>query len=298
MSLAKSTASSPPLRPTLIGGVAVLLWSLLALFTTWAGGIPPFQLVAMTFAVAFLASLLMLALRGRAAFARLRQPPAVWALGVAGLFGYHFFYFVALAKAPAVEASLIAYLWPLLIVLFSALLPGEQLRWFHLVGAAMGLAGAALLVTGGGAIAFKAEFALGYLAALACALTWSAYSVANRRFGQVPTDVVGGFCGFVALLGLLCHGLLETTVVPNPLQALAVLLLGLGPVGAAFFAWDHGTKHGNIQALGAFSYAAPLISTGILILFGRAEATWVVGLACALIAGGAVLASAEFLRRS
>ncbi|MCG8356836.1 MAG: EamA family transporter [Kiloniellales bacterium] len=298
MSLAKSTASSPPLRPTLIGGVAVLLWSLLALFTTWAGGIPPFQLVAMTFAVAFLASLLMLALRGRAAFARLRQPPAVWALGVAGLFGYHFFYFVALAKAPAVEASLIAYLWPLLIVLFSALLPGEQLRWFHLVGAAMGLAGAALLVTGGGAIAFKAEFALGYLAALACALTWSAYSVANRRFGQVPTDVVGGFCGFVALLGLLCHGLLETTVVPNPLQALAVLLLGLGPVGAAFFAWDHGTKHGNIQALGAFSYAAPLISTGILILFGRAEATWVVGLACALIAGGAVLASAELLRRS
>ncbi len=286
-----------PLRATLIGGIAVLLWALLALFTTWAAGVPPFQLVAMTFAVAFAVSMLTLTLRGRRAFARLRQPAAVWALGVTGLFGYHFFYFVALANAPAVDASLIAYLWPLLIVVFSALLPGERLRWFHVAGALMGLAGAGLLVTGGGAVSFKAEFALGYLAALSCALTWSSYSVANRRFGQVPTDVVGGFCGAVALLGVLCHFALETTVVPDAGQWLAVLLLGLGPVGAAFFAWDHGTKHGNIQALGAFSYAAPLISTLVLIGFGKAEATWVVGLACALIAGGAVLASKELLRR-
>ena len=100
----------------------------------------------------------------------------------------------------------------------------------------------------------------------------------------------------VAVLGALCHLTLESTVVPDAGQWLAVLLLGLGPVGAAFFAWDHGTKHGNIQALGAFSYAAPLLSTLVLIAFGKAEATWVVGLACALIAGGAVLASKELLR--
>ncbi len=297
MTALEAPAERHPLRATLIGGIAVLLWALLALFTTWAAGVPPFQLVAMTFAVAFAVSMITLSLRGRRALARLRQPAAVWALGVTGLFGYHFFYFVALANAPAVDASLIAYLWPLLIVVFSALLPGERLRWFHVAGALMGLAGAGLLVTGGGKVSFKAEFAMGYLAALACALTWSSYSVANRRFGQVPTDVVGGFCGAVALLGALCHFTLETTVVPDAGQWLAVLLLGLGPVGAAFFAWDHGTKHGNIQALGAFSYAAPLISTLVLIGFGKAEATWVVGLACALIAGGAVLASKELLRR-
>ena len=297
MTALEAPAERHPLRATLIGGIAVLLWALLALFTTWAAGVPPFQLVAMTFAVAFAVSMITLSLRGRRALARLRQPAAVWALGVTGLFGYHFFYFVALANAPAVDASLIAYLWPLLIVVFSALLPGERLRWFHVAGALMGLAGAGLLVTGGGKVSFKAEFAMGYLAALACALTWSSYSVANRRFGQVPTDVVGGFCGAVALLGALCHYSLETTVVPDAGQWLAVLLLGLGPVGAAFFAWDHGTKHGNIQALGAFSYAAPLISTLVLIGFGKAEATWVVGLACALIAGGAVLASKELLRR-
>ncbi len=283
-------------RATLVGGIAVLLWALLALFTTGAAGIPPFQLLAMTFAVAFAVSLAVLARRGARAFAAWRQPVAAWMLGVGGLFGYHFFYFVALGNAPAVDASLIAYLWPLLIVVFSALLPGERLRWFHFAGAVMGLAGAALLVTKGGEVAFDARYSLGYLAAAACALTWSSYSVANRRFGAVPTEVVGGFCGAVALLGLLCHLLVETTVRPQGLQWLAILGLGLGPVGAAFFVWDYGTKHGNIQVLGAFSYAAPLLSTLILIAFGRAEATWVVGLACLLIVAGAVLASKEMLR--
>jgi len=284
-------------KATLIGSIAVLLWALLALFTTGAAGLPPFQLLAMTFTVAFVVGLAVLARRGRRGFAAWRQAPAVWALGVGGLFGYHFFYFVALGNAPAVDASLIAYLWPLLIVVFSALLPGERLRWFHLAGTLMGLAGAALLVTRGGQIAFDARYTLGYLAAAACALTWSSYSVLNRRFGKVPTEVVGGFCGAVAILGLVCHLIWEVTVPPQGLQWLAVLGLGLGPVGAAFFVWDYGTKHGNIQVLGALSYAAPLLSTLILMAFGRAEASWAVALACLLIVAGALLASKEMLRR-
>jgi drug/metabolite transporter (DMT)-like permease len=292
-----AAAAARRVKATLVGGIAVLLWALLALFTTGAAGIPPFQLLAMTFAVAFAVSLVVLAARGRRAFAAWRQRPAVWLLGVGGLFGYHFFYFVALGNAPAVDASLIAYLWPLLIVVFSALLPGERLRWFHLAGAAMGLFGAALLVTKGGQLQFDARYTLGYLAAAACALTWSTYSVLNRRFGAVPTEVVGGFCGAVALLGLLCHLFMESTVVPQGLQWLAILGLGLGPVGAAFFVWDYGTKHGNIQVLGALSYAAPLLSTLILIAFGQAAATWQVALACLLIVFGAVLASKEMLKR-
>jgi len=289
-------------RATLIGGIAVLLWALLALFTTWAAGIPPFQLVAMSFAVAFLVSTALLLLRGgRAALARLRQPPAVWLLGVGGLFGYHFFYFVALGNAPPVDASLIAYLWPLLIVVLSALLPGERLRWFHLAGAVMGLFGAALLVTDGfsrgGLFAIEGRYTAGYLAAVACALTWSSYSVANRRFGKVPTDVVAGFCGAVALLGLLSHLVLERSVLPDATQWLAAVLLGLGPVGAAFFVWDYGTKHGNIQVLGACAYAAPLLSTLLLVAFGAAEPSWAIAAACALIVGGALLAGQELLRR-
>ncbi|MEX0922517.1 MAG: EamA family transporter [Rhodovibrionaceae bacterium] len=295
------TASDPTadsgkqLRATLIGGIAVLLWALLALFTTWAAGIPPFQLLSLSFAVAFAVSFAVVLFKG-GRLSVLSQPLGAWTLGVAGLFGYHFFYFLALGNAPAVDASLIAYLWPLLIVVFSALLPGERLRWFHLCGALMGLAGAALLVTEGGSLSFDARYALGYLAALAGALTWSIYSVANRRFDGVPSDVVMGFCGVVAILGALCHFVFETTVIPSAGQWGAVVLLGLGPVGAAFFVWDYGTKHGKIQVLGAFAYAAPLLSTLILVAFGQARASWEVWAACLLIVGGALLASKEMLR--
>ncbi|WP_375594140.1 DMT family transporter [Algihabitans albus] len=296
MATLERTAEAKRLAATLAGGTAVLLWALLALFTTWASGIPPFQLVSLCFTVAALIGFGVIARKGRAGWQSLRQPAGAWALGSFGLFGYHFFYFMALGNAPAVEASLIAYLWPLLIVVFSALLPGERLRWFHLAGALLGLAGAGLLVTKGQGLAFDTRYGLGYLAAVACALTWSIYSVANRRFGSVPTDTVAGFCAAAALLGFISHALFETWVMPTATQWGAILLLGLGPVGAAFFVWDYGTKHGHIQALGALAYGAPLLSTLLLIAFGQAEATWSVALACGLIVGGALLASLELLR--
>ncbi len=282
---------------TLIGGTAVFLWGALALFTTYTGMIPPFQLVAMTFAIAFLLALGKWILRRENPLVFLRYPAPVWVLGIGGLFGYHFFYFMALKNAPPVDASLIAYLWPLLIVLFSALLPGERLRWFHVLGALMGLGGCALLVTNGGQVVFDSRYALGYLAAIACALTWSGYSVLSRRFGEVPTDVVGWFCGATAVLGLLCHAIFETTVMPEGgIEWLAVVGLGLGPVGAAFFTWDVGVKRGNIRALGAMSYMAPLISAVLLVLFGRAAPSWVLAFACVAIVGGALLASLEMQR--
>ncbi|MGH7998021.1 MAG: aromatic amino acid exporter YddG, partial [Brasilonema sp.] len=228
----------------------------------------------------------------------LKLPKQVWIIGVVGLFGYHFFYFIALKNAPVVEASLIAYLWPLLIVLFSALLPNERLRWFHLTGALVGFIGAGLLVTKGKFLMFNAQYSLGYLSALVCALTWSSYSVLSRLFGYIPTDAVGGFCGVTAILAWLCHSLFEQTVWPVSGEWIALISLGLGPIGLAFFAWDYGVKHGNIKVLGALSYAAPLLSTILLVVFGLAEASWIIGLACLLIIGGAILATGAFLKKT
>jgi drug/metabolite transporter (DMT)-like permease len=282
-------------RATVTGFTAILAWAFLALLTDLSGGLPPFQLLAMTFAVGALpglaAMLIQPARRGA-----LRQPMHVWALGVGGLFGYHFCYFTALANAPAVDASLIAYLWPLLIVLGSALMPGERLAWHHVAGALLGLCGAALIVTKGGAVSFEAKYAFGYGMAGLCALIWAAYSLLSRRNSSVPTDVVTGFCLVVSLLGFLCHLTFETSVWPSSTgQWLAVILLGLFPLGLAFMAWDHGVKHGNIQALGGASYAAPLLSTLALFAAGRAELAWSTLFACLLITIGAVLAAKDLI---
>ncbi|WP_119303489.1 aromatic amino acid exporter YddG [Dongia deserti] len=293
------------LRATLIGFIAVLLWATLALFTTATGQVPPFQLLSLTFGIAFAVCLvrwLWLARRDPARFRRIfRQPWPVWLLGIVGLFGYHALYFTALDHAPPVEASLIAYLWPLLIVLLSALLPGERLHWTHLLGGGIGLLGAILLVLqkADGAVAFDAQYVIGYLAALGCAFTWSIYSVMSRRFGRAPTDLVGAFCGATALLGVIAHGVLgEPTIWPaDAWEWAAIVALGLGPVGLAFFVWDYGVKRGDIKALGACSYASPLLSTILLILAGKAEATMTVILACLLIIGGAVIASRDLWMR-
>jgi drug/metabolite transporter (DMT)-like permease len=282
------------LTATLIGLVAIAFWAILALLTAASGAVPQFQLLAMTFAIGAAIGIVSWLFRPGAIRA-LRQPWPVWLLGVGGLFGYHAVYFAALKQAPPAEASLIAYLWPLLIVLFSALLPGEQLRWFHMAGALLGFAGVVTLALGRG-VALDAANMPGYLLALACAFIWSGYSVLSRRFKAVPTDAVVGFCIVTALLAIPCHLLFEETVWPaGPWEWLAILGLGLGPVGAAFYTWDHGVKHGDIRLLGVASYATPILSTLILVVFGFAQPTLALGIACLLIVGGALLASQDQL---
>ena len=283
---------------TLIGSTAILMWGGLAALTASAGAVPPLLLTAITFAIATVVLLASSALRGVRVASLMRQPPPVWLLGVGGLFGYHVLYFTALQHAPTVEASLIAYLWPLLIVLLSGLLPGERVRWFHILGGIAGFAGSALLVTGGRFDGFQAQYATGYAAALGCALTWSGYSVLSRRYGKVPSDIVGLFCAATAILSLIAHVVTgEATLWPQGDQWLAVLGLGIGPVGLAFVTWDIGVKRGDIRLLGVASYAAPLLSTVLLIALAMAPGSPEVLAACVLIVGGALIASGDSLRR-
>jgi len=281
---------------TLIGLVALLLWSSLAALTVATGSIPAFQLLAMTFAIGALAGMAGWLFRPTAMTA-LRQRPVVWLVGVAGLFGYHALYFLALRFAPAAEAGLLNYLWPLLIVLMSAWLPGERLAVHHVIGALLGFAGVVMLFGGDLSGAFQGRYAPGFIAALCAAFVWASYSVLSRKFGTVPTDVVTGFCIATAVLATLVHLVLEPTVMPQTaVQWFAVIVLGLGPVGLAFYAWDIGMKRGDIRLLGAASYATPLLSTLLLIVVGYAEPTSSLWLAALLIAGGGLLAAKDAFR--
>ena len=277
---------------TAVGLVAIVLWSTLALLTAATGSVPPFELAAMTFAIGGALGVATAAARGK--LAALRQPRLVWLLGVGGLFGYHALYFAALRTAPPAQASLIAYLWPLLIVLLSATLPGERLRARQVMGAVLGLGGVAILILGRdpGALHSADDPTRGYALALCCAFVWAGYSVLSRRFKDVPTEAVGGFCIVTAILAAIAHLAFERTVpLTSTNQTLAVFALGLGPVGAAFYVWDYGVKHGDIRLLGVASYAAPVLSTLILVALGYAPPTAALWTAGGLIVAGAVVAS-------
>jgi drug/metabolite transporter (DMT)-like permease len=284
-----------PRTATLIGLTAILMWSLLAALTVATGKVPAFQLAAMTFAIGAVAAFASWIWRP-GALGALRQPPLVWAVGVGGLFGYHALYFLALRFAPPAEAGLLNYLWPLLIVLFSSLLPGERLAPHHIVGALLGLAGTALLFAGNSSGGFTAGQVPGLIAAFVAAFVWAAYSVMSRKLKAVPTDAVAGFCMATALLAALVHQAVEVTVWPDTsAQWLAITALGVGPVGAAFYAWDIGMKRGDIRVLGAASYATPLLSTAFLMLAGFAKPSVTIAIAAVLIAGGGLIAAKDMI---
>lgn len=276
---------------TLVGFSAVLLWALLALFTVNTAPVPPFQLNAMAFAIGGTVGLVWIAVSGGGFHQLTRIGWRVYVFGTLGLFGYHAFYFTALRLAPPAEAGLIAYLWPLLIVLLSGLLPGEKLRPGHVAGAMIAFAGAALILAGGIVDGGEGTLA-GYGFALLCALTWSGYSVLSRRLGATPTASVAVFCIATAVLSVGGHVAFEQTAWPESGWGWAAIAgLGLGPVGLAFYTWDVGVKRGDIQLLGTASYAAPLLSTLVLVVGGYAEARREVLLAAVLITLGAVLAA-------
>lgn len=280
------TARTDP-RATLGGMCAILLWSSLALLTTLTGALPPFLVLACCFGFAGAFGLAWAARSGRNGFRAMRAPATALALGTFALFGYHALYFFSLKHAPPVEANLINYLWPLLIVLFSGMLPGIRLRAGNVIGALLGLAAAALLVTGGRGLAVDPAHAPGYLAAFGAALTWGGYSVLNRRFAGVDSAAVIPACIGVSLLGTAMHLAFEPPATITATQWLVLAAMGVGPTGIAFRLWDRGTKHGDIALLGSLSYLAPLLSTLLLVLAGRAQPHWIQAVAVALLLLGA-----------
>jgi drug/metabolite transporter (DMT)-like permease len=263
---------------------AILLWATLAPLGVSLQHLPPFLLTGLALLIGSLPTW-PLALKDQR---RWRVPGATLALGVCGLFGFHFLLFIALRHAPAVEANLVNYLWPLLIVVLApALLKGVRLRWHHVLAALLGLAGAALAITAGRTL--SGGWTWGYLAALGSAFIWAGYSLLTRRVAPFPTSAVGLFGLVSGLLSLLCHAWLEPAASIDAQDWARIAALGLGPLGVAFLLWDKALKLGDARQIGILSYLTPLASTALLMLATGQPITTAIGLATALIVGAAVL---------
>lgn len=242
-----ASSSGTRQRATVQGLAAVLLWSSLAAVTTGLGAIPPFQLASLSFAIAALVGLVYARLTRTPLAALCSVPLGFWLLSTGGLLGYHVAYFYAFQHAPAVEANLVNYLWPLLIVLLSAALParlgGSRLAWWHVLGAVLACAGSALVIlsSGGGSMVGQiaaGDRAAGLAAAALAAFIWAGYSVASRFYADVPSLAIMGACALTALGAGMGHLAFETTAWPlSAGQWAGVVVQGLGPVGLAFYLW-------------------------------------------------------------
>ncbi len=259
---------------------AIALWASLASLAVTLRHVPPFLLTG-----------LALVIGSVPAWPLVRQwkvPARTLALGLYGLFGYHFLLFIAFRVAPPVEANLVNYLWPLLIVVLAPVfLPGLRLKAAHVVAGLAGFAGAAIAILGGGGA--SGSWSWGYLPALASAFIWASYSLWTRRVDAFPTAAIGLFGLVSGLLSLACHALLEPATALQGRDWLFIAIMGLGPLGAAFFLWDKALKTGDARHIGILSYLTPLASTALLVLVTGREFTASIALAGALIIGAAVL---------
>ena len=296
------------MHPNLYALGAIALWASLAALGVLLQHVPPFLLTGLSLVIGSVLALPAL-LRSWPHWRQWRIAPAALALGVFTLFGYHFFLFIALRMAPAVEVNLVNYLWPLLMVVLAPLyLPGVALRPVHWLAAALGFAGAALAIlsaseaaTGtaslntamGLATGPKMSPLLGYALALASAVIWANFSLQTRRAalrGQhVPTAAIGLFGLISGVLSLLCYAALEPPVALSARDGLLLTMMGLGPLGAAFFLWDKALKLGDARQIGILSYLTPLGSTALLMLVSGRSLSWNVTTAAAMILGAAVL---------
>lgn len=268
---------------------AVALWGALAALGVALSHVPPFLLTGLSLLIGSLIALPL----SRFDWRRWRVPPATLALGVYGLFGFHFLLFIALRHAPPVQANLVNYLWPLGIVVMAPLfLPGTTLTVRHFLAALLGFGGAALAILGRSGPA-EAVWAWGYIPAAASAFIWASYSLLTKRVAPFPTAAIGSFALVSGLLSLVCHALMEPAVSLTAQDWTLIALLGLGPLGGAFFLWDAALKRGDARQIGVLSFLTPLLST-LTLLGVRGEAPSLsVGMAAALIIGAAVLATRQ-----
>ena len=267
---------------------AIALWITLASLGVSLRHIPPFLLTGVALLMGS-ALALPFVLKDRRAW---KIPLPTLALGIYGLFGYHFLLFIALRHAPPVEANLVNYLWPLLmVVLAPLLLAGPRLRALHVLAALLGFGGAALAIlsAGNSAAVGSAGWSWGFLPALASAFIWASYSLLTQRVRAFPTAAIGLFGLVSGLLSLLCHWALEPQALLTGRDWLLLAVMGCGPLGAAFFLWDKALKLGDARQIGILSYLTPLGSTALLLLVSGRPLSGSIGLAAAMILGAAVL---------
>ena len=263
---------------------AIALWASLASLGVSLTHIPPFLLTGIALIIGSVPAWPFV-LRDPSQW---RIPARTLALGVYGLFAYHFLLFIALRHAPPVEANLVNYLWPLLIVVLAPMvLPGVALRLPHVLAALLGFGGAAIAMVGGREL--SGTLAWSYLPALAAAFIWATYSLLTKRVAAFPTTAIGLFGLVSGVLSLLCHVVLEPAASLQARDWALLAVLGLGPLGASFFLWDKALKLGDARHIGILSYITPLASTALLLLVSGRPFSWSIAISTAMIISAAVL---------
>jgi len=283
-----------PKKGTLIGLLSIIMWGTAPLCTAiLTQHLPIFQLLSYAFFTSTITSCVFFIIQGKNPVNIFKQPLPYWFLGLFGVFGFHLFYFLAFKDAAPIESLLIVNLWPLLMILFAVLFLHERLTKFNIIGTILAFAGVTIMVTKGQSLQIDTNQLNNYLYAFCAALIWAIYSCICKNAKNINNKTIASFCLSSGVLATILHISTEQHQVMQWQQLLLVIYLGMFPLGAAFFTWDYGMKHGDIKILGTLAYLGPLIGTLLFVITGTAELTSIIAVACVLIVGGSLVSSVK-----
>lgn len=265
---------------------AVLLWATWPTLANLASPAPPFLVFGLAAAVGFTTSLTRATMRGetRPFFA---TRPATLALVAIGLLTNNILYLLAMPRVGPAEGNVVAYLWPIMLVVIMARLRRERLGRIAVAGMAMGFLGAALAI----GPTFERGFdAVGVLLAFGSGLAFAVYA-AIRAHGREAHDVIGPSMGLLAVLALAIHALFEPPTSLTPLQWLAIAGIGIAPLTLSNALWDRASRTGHTTMISGIAYLTPLAALILLALVNTRSVTLGASAGAVLVVIGAFAAS-------
>ncbi len=282
-----------PIPPICLGFIALFIWALTAVTTAYIKVLPTFEVLAIVFSVSFSFTALMLTYTRRWYVLR-RQPKVLWLAGVLGIYGNDILYLTAFKYAPAAQADLINYLWPIFVVIFSGLLSNRTWQPKYFIAALLGFIGVYVLLTSAGSIGFDSQYSLGYALALLDAMVWTFYVLIAARYVDSPSEMIGIYCGIGAVLSAICHFNFEITVIPNALELLVLIFMGLTSQCLAYLFYDYALKYADATLLTTSAYLTPILSVLLLVLFGYADLSLSLLIATVFVVLGALLGAIDW----
>lgn len=279
-------------RGNIAGMVALVLWSSTSLLIALCAAFPAVFLTALTSLIGAVIFIARWVWRKEPLKEHFKFPYQIVLMAVAGIGGYRILLFASMYYAEPVEASLINYLWPILLVVFSGFLPDEKLKWYHLCGGFLGFLGILFIFSNG--LDLFVNFSLGHLLALGAAVTWAVFSVASRATKKYSSSIIPIAMLYSAIILFVFSYFTEDwhSISINTTDIIYMVILG-ATSAVGYFLWDVGMKYGNIQILGVLSYFVVVLSTFLLIIFGMAAPSYSVFMALIFILSGSLLASKD-----
>lgn len=182
-------------------------------------------------------------------------------------FAYYFTYAYALNFIPAVEASMINYLFPIMIVVFAIFIHGEKLTWKKAAAIILGFLGVAVIATNGNLLGFRLSNPVGDLMALAAAMSWGLFSNLGKWLKRNNVLCNYLFIAMAFVLSAIAMFTMSGFKLPSVRSLLLLALMALTNLTLGLSIWMRILKTVPTTLVACMTFITPFINLLFITVF-------------------------------